>query len=500
MQKRQLLINAFSSVMQIIISGGVLFILYRFLLKTIGVDKLGVWSLVLATTSVTGIAQFGLSGSVVKFVAKYKAHDDIESVSGIIQTASISLSVFIGIMLLIFYPLAKWILTFIMAEKGLSDALLILPFSLVSFWIGSVSGIFQSGIDGCQRIDQRTIVMVLSSIFYLLICMILVPKYGLLGLAYTQIGQSIFLLMGYWILLKRQVKMPIIPMKWDSKFFKEIFSYGINFQIISIVNMLFDPITKALLSRFGGLSVVGFYEMATRMVSYMRSFIISANQVIVPAIADLQENDPEKIKRVYLLNYQLLFFLSLPLFSTAIISAPIISEIWIGYFESNFVFFTILLSVGWFLNVLAGPAYFMNLGTGELKWNVISHIAIGIMNLILGLVLGKYYGGIGVVAAWVISLSLGSSVIYISYHFKNNISLESLIPKESRLDLVIYLNAIILLNYIYFKWSISINKIYLSVVISSIFSIVVFFLSWHNPMGKYLIRWLRNSLFLKRVV
>jgi len=485
--------------MQIIISGGVLFILYRFLLKTIGVDKLGAWSLVLATTSVTGIAQFGLSGSVVKFVAKYKAHDDIESVSGIIQTASISLSVFIGLMLLIFYPLAKWILTFIMAEKGLSDALLILPFSLVSFWIGSVSGIFQSGIDGCQRIDQRTIVMVLSSIFYLLICMILVPQYGLLGLAYTQIGQSIFLLMGYWILLKRQVKiLPIIPMKWDSKFFKEIFSYGVNFQIISIVNMLFDPITKALLSKFGGLSVVGFYEMANRLVSYIRSFIISANQVIVPTIADLQENDPEKIKRVYLLNYQLLFFLSLPLFSTVIILAPIISEIWIGYFESNFVLFTILLSFGWALNVLAGPAYFMNLGTGELKWNVIGHVSIGLMNLILGVIGGKYYGGIGVVAAWIISLSLGSSVIYISYHLKNNISLESLIPKESRLNLVIYLNAIILLDYIYFKWSISINKIYLSVVITSIFSMVVFFLSWYHPMGKYLIRWLRDSLFLKK--
>jgi O-antigen/teichoic acid export membrane protein len=283
-------------------------------------------------------------------------------------------------------------------------------------------------------------------------------------------------------------------MKWDSKLFKEIFSYGVNFQIISIVNMLFDPITKALLSRFGGLSVVGYYEMANRLVSYMRSFIISANQVIVPAIADLQENDPEKIKRVYLLNYQVLFFLSLPLFSAVIISAPIISEIWIGYFESNFVLFTILLSAGWFLNVLAGPAYFINLGTGELKWNVISHLCIGLMNLILGIILGEYYKGTGVVAAWVISLSVGSSLIYISYHLKNNISLESLIPKESRLNLLIYLIAIILLSYIYFKWSISVNKIYLKVFIASTFSMLVFFLSWRHPMGKNLTRWVRNFL------
>jgi len=68
MQRRQILINAIMSVVQIVVIGIVLFILYRFLLNTIGVEQLGIWSLVLATTSVTQIASFGLSGSVVKFV------------------------------------------------------------------------------------------------------------------------------------------------------------------------------------------------------------------------------------------------------------------------------------------------------------------------------------------------------------------------------------------------------------------------------------------------
>src|SRR4030066_1313189 len=142
--------------------------------------------------------------------------------------------------------------------------------------------------------------------------------------------------------------------------FKRIIFYGINFQVISIAVMLSDPVTKALLSKFGNLSMVGFYEMASRMVLQFRAIIVSANQVVVPTIADMTENAPEKIRAFYLRSYDLLFYLALPLFSLLIICAPIISEIWIGYYERVFVFSAILLSIGWFLNTLAVPAYFAN--------------------------------------------------------------------------------------------------------------------------------------------
>ena len=84
------------SVIQVVIIGGTLFILYKFPLITIGVEQLGTWSLVLATTSVTKIADFGISASIVKFVAKYIARGENENVSNIIQTAIFSVAIFVG--------------------------------------------------------------------------------------------------------------------------------------------------------------------------------------------------------------------------------------------------------------------------------------------------------------------------------------------------------------------------------------------------------------------
>ena len=103
MQKRQVLINAAMSVLQIIIIGIVVFILYKFLLATIGAKKLGIWSLILSSSSIAQVVNFGISGSVVKFVAKYTALKENQNASNVIQTAALSLGVFVGFFLVIVY-------------------------------------------------------------------------------------------------------------------------------------------------------------------------------------------------------------------------------------------------------------------------------------------------------------------------------------------------------------------------------------------------------------
>ena len=70
---RRLISNAAVSVVQTVISGVVLFLLYRYLLDHLGTEQLGLWSVILASTSVARLSDLGLTGSVVKFVARYRA-------------------------------------------------------------------------------------------------------------------------------------------------------------------------------------------------------------------------------------------------------------------------------------------------------------------------------------------------------------------------------------------------------------------------------------------
>lgn len=497
-QKRRVLINAIMSAVQILVISGVLFILYKFLLNTIGVQQLGIWALVLATTSVTQIANFGLSGSVVKFVAKYVARHENENVSGVIQTAALSAGAFVGLFLIIGYPIAKWVLGLVIPYESLPSALTILPYAFLALWIMVITSIFQAGLDGYQRIDLRSLLLMAGAVLHLFLCFQLAPVYGLMGVAYARVIQNFTILLSSWFLLKRYLPLlPIFPYKWNKGLFKEIIGYGINFQVISVTAMFYDPITKAFLSKFGGLSMVGYFEMANRMVQQFRALIVSANQVLVPAIADLKEKAPKKIQSVYLTSYQLIFYLALPLFSLIIVCTPIISELWIGHYESVFVIFASLLAIGWLFNTLNAPAYFVYLGIGKLRWNVISHIKVVVLNVGLGFLLGLFYNGIGVVVAVVFALALGSSVVSLSYHIKHKIPLIELLPRASRKVIIVCLVGVLSAFIINHELNNIFNTITRNSVILLLFLIIVFIPFWLHPMRKRLTGWINYELLKK---
>ena len=493
MQKRQILINAIMSIIQSVVNGGILFILYRFLLNTIGIEQFGVWAVVLAITQVASIGHSGLSGSVVKFVAKYVARGEYEIVSSVIQTATISIGILLGFILLAAYPFANWLLSLVISVVNLKEALSILPYALLSLWIIAIAGVFQSSLDGYQRIDLRSILLIASSLLYLLLCFLMVPAYGLMGLAYAQVTQAFIVIIGSFGVLKWHVRLlPIFPYKWNRKLFSEMVGYGLKFQVISISQMLYDPITKALLAKFGGLAMTGFYEMASRMILSFRGLLTNANQVLIPAIAYLEEKNPEIIQKCYKDSYRLLFYIALPFFSLIIAFTPVISQVWIGHYEGIFVLFSNLLAVGWFFSTLSGPASFVNLGTGELRWNTIGHVTASVLNLGLGLLLGNIYGGTAVVAAWVFSLIIGSLIVPISYHYSHKIPIIELLPKESAGIGFAAMAGLSISLLFYYQLYNKLTPLAMATILVLIFFSIVVIPIWLHPMRKRLIGWVTN--------
>lgn len=499
MQKRQIIINSIMSVLQILVISLVLFVLYKYLLKTIGAEQFGIWSLVLATTAVTQIADLGLSGGMVKFVAKYISRKENENISEIIQTAVITIGITVGLVLILGFPVIKWILSLIIPQESLHLAVAVLPYAFIALWTCVVTSIFQSSLDGYQRFDLRSVILMCGAVFHLILCFWMVPKYGLMGLAYAKVIQNISVMTASWFMLKRLLpNLPVVPFQWNKSLFKEIIGYSINFQVISIASMLYDPITKALLSKFGSLSMVGYYQMASKMIQKLHSLILAANQVLVPAFAELKEKTPEKIQHIYLTSYQLLFFLVFPLYSLAVVSLPFISKIWIGYYENKFIVFAAILSLGWLLDALASPAYHANLGIGKLRWNVVGHIATAISNIGLGIILGIFYQGIGVVVAWILSLALGSIIILLSYHLDYNVPLKELIPKSSRINTAVCLVGLLFVFFIRKYLSFNFNPFILNLVTILFFIIIIIIPVWKHPMRKRFLGWIETLLLKPR--
>jgi O-antigen/teichoic acid export membrane protein len=422
----RLIKNIFSAAGQTVVQTIILLVLYRYLIVLLGVEQIGIWSVVLATVSATRVSELGLGGSITKFVAFYRAKGNDLAASECLQTAALSVAVIFGIVIILGYPLIILLLPHVLPASGLNEGRTILPYGLISLWLTSIASIWMRGLDACLRTESRAVIMIIGSLIFFLLSMVSVAGYGLVGLALAQMVQGLFLVILGWIVLRKVIRsLPILPVQWKTLRFKEMLGYGINFQINSVVMLLFEPITKILLGRYGGLASAGYFEMAQRMVVKIRSLVVESNRVIVPVYAGLNTKEDISTK-LYIQNIRHLLFLSIPVFAILAALTPVISELWVGSFEIQFVTMGGCITMAWFLNTISAPAYFAYLGLGKLRWVTVAHITMGCMNIFAGLFLGHILGWQGVIAAFLGSLVIGSYIPVFAYHSERNIKIAKL--------------------------------------------------------------------------
>jgi len=220
-------------------------------------------------------------------------------------------------------------------------------------------------------------------------------------------------------------------------------------------------------------------------------FVEQANQVLVPTISHLQERDPKLIPIVYRESYRLIFFLGVPIFASAAAFSPLVSRIWMGRYEPVFVEFATLLAAGWLVNVLANPAYVVDLGTGALKWVSIGCVVAATLNAGLGFIAGVRFGGIGVVAATAVSQAVGYIVVLVAFHLENRVAFGQLLPDESRAVLFAsFVGAAVLLPSLCSMYAHAYFSFGIAGTALGMLAVTIAVLMWRHPMRRQLMRWL----------
>jgi O-antigen/teichoic acid export membrane protein len=414
--RHQLSTNVLASIGQVIVAGAVLLVVYRYLLVKLGIEQIGIWSIVLATASISRLAEFGLTGGVVRFVAHDLSFGNRKQAAALVETVALTVAAVIAGLLVLGFPVFQRVIFFLLTSEDARTAINILPVALASFWVTTLATVFLGGLDGCQRTDLRSYLLVGSQFLYLAATLLLVPEYGLEGVARAQFIQSFSLAVLSWCLLRRHIReLSVIPLIWDYGLLKRIAIYGLNFQMTNAMALLLDPMTKAIMSKFGGLAPLGYYEMANRLVGALRGVIIEANRVLVPLVSQLSaQYRPSDLRQVYDRSLRISLVVVATGYSIMALCSSTISLVWIGTIEHDFIVFFVLLAFGWSINTLAGPAFFQNIGTGKLGRNVVGQATIAGLNITLGISAGYFWGPAGVVLALSLSLALGSLVIILS--------------------------------------------------------------------------------------
>lgn len=492
MSKRKLATNALAASIQVVVNGAALFELYRFINRVLTVREIGVWSVVLASATAGRMFDLGFGSGVVRFVAEYLGIDARRRAAMTVQIAFVGIAAITTLSCILLFPLISHLLAHLIREPAaLPTARALLPYAFTTLVVGALSGVMLSALDGCQRMDLRVVVSISGSLVQLLAAYILVPVYGLRGLALGQVLQGTTMLLLASGLASREIGASLFtPVRWERAALLRIVRYGGGVQVAAIGQFLFEPVTKALLSRYGGLELTGYYEMANRIVLQFRSVIVSAYQALVPYVAG-SGMESGRIQEVYQRSYRLLLSIAAPYYGLVGILLPIVVIIWRGRLDADFLLVADACLLGWAVNSLTSPAYFMFLGIGKTRWPVITHVAIGIASALLGAINGHFLGGVAVL--WTVAgvLALGSYIVSVAFHREHGIRLRLLLPSEFLLPISGSVAAVIATAWIAEFYGNT--RLPVLIAISAVLAAAIAVLTWVSP-GQPMLRGIIRSL------
>jgi O-antigen/teichoic acid export membrane protein len=441
-----------SSLAQLFVSTVSLFVLYRVVLGIFGPREFGIWSLVVAATSVVGLSNMGLTGSITKHVADSNAAGDEHRLAGLIETSVVSVALFSMLLALAGAPLMRLYFAATLSGDAYRTAVAMLPVALVAFCLSMIAAIYQSALYGCHLIAQRNGILIFESLSFLGLSIALASRYGLFGMVYARAAQNLITLALSAAILRRHVPLLAwIPLRWNKIYFKELIGYALSFQFIALLNMAMDPLTKGMLSRFGSLEMVTYFEMGSRLIGQVRALMVNANQVLVPTFAEMSRDGAPQVETLFRKSYAVIFYVTICLFGLLAAALPLLGLLWLGVDQPIFVKITSILCAGWLVNTLTVPAYFACLGTGDMRAVVRAHLAMSVLNLALGYGFGKLWGGYGVVAGWAIALGVGGLTMHIGYCLRSNFGLRSLVPPRG-ISLVLFCGLGLLLGQFTTNW------------------------------------------------
>lgn len=403
--------NTVWSCAEVIVSGISLLVLYKFIVMVLGVKAVGIWSLVLATTSLARLADIGGGAGLSRFVALAAVRKESELAKTYVDTAFLSnLIFFCFLAALLYWPFNFALSVFIDAES-LSQAQAVLPFAMVSLVLLNLNSIVLSALIGFHRADLKSKVVIFSCVIQVCLSVALISRFGLLGLALGQISQYILsIVIGltiFYYLLQRKVRF-YLPKRFSRSSFAELFKFGLKLQAANLISFVFEPATKFVMSSIGGLETLGLFELAYRLAFQARGIVAAPMQSLLPAFVHLGETSSLDAKNLYNRATVNAAIFGGPLLLGVVLFSPLVSKIWLGAYNWEFIIFTISVSLGWLVNLIGAPAYIFGMSRGYLRGNIGGHLITSIGSPALGYIAGSWWGPIGVASAASAALAGGA--------------------------------------------------------------------------------------------
>ena len=372
-----------------------------FVIRTLGSDGYGTWTLITAMTGYLGLLALGVPMACVRYSAQYLAEGDqrktnqtIGSCAGLYLIVGIC-ALFVGGVLLVLFSIYN-IPSALRHEARMA-------FGVMVIWVSaSFIGFLPEGIMFAHHdFVLRNVVRLAGVLVRMgLTIGLLSLDPSVLVLALVQLLCFAFDFGVSICLIRRRyqgVRIRLTDYEWATV--RRIFSFSMYVLLLSAGVRLSFETDALVVGAFLGVGAISYYAVANSLTVYLMEFIIAIAAVVAPMATKLQtEGRPEELRAMFLKWSKVALSLSIMACLFLIVLGPTFISWWIGpEFErpSGEVLQILALSCLAFLPV-RGVALPILMGIGKPRTPTLAFVGAGVMNLVLSILLARPFGLAGV--------------------------------------------------------------------------------------------------------
>jgi O-antigen/teichoic acid export membrane protein len=400
---RNVLVNWFAYAVTIVIG----FFMAPFLVHHLGDSVYGVWTLLGSLTGYLGLLDFGITPSVVKSVAAYRAKDDQNGINRIVTGGALVFVVIGAISMAISIGLAFVFNDLFPSPLSRSAAAEIVLLTGLNLAITFPASVFIGALRGFQRYDidaaVSTVTLIARSV---LIVVLLLNGQGIIALA---IATFVFDMARLAYLLRAIYKinpgLKVAREFYDKAEMRHLFGQSSHFFLMAVGNRINYFTDSIVIGLYLSTAAITPYALALRLITYLRELVIEMTGVLMPAITHLHATEAtDSVRELHVRATRYAALLTLPCGLLFWILGGDFLTLWVGpeYAESHYLLQ--ILTFGIVLHLLATPTGSVLTGLG--RHDIVARFSIlqALTNLGVTLLLVKPLGLAGVALGTAVSM------------------------------------------------------------------------------------------------
>ena len=383
-----------------ILAAATTFFLFPFIAHHIGLQDYGTW-LVISSTTMFFLLDFGMSSAVTRYVAQAEAKDDTETINRVVSTSLVFFGL-LGVILGVFFLVT---MTLLLPTLNIPEENRTLAFSLVClvvvnhFLIGMPLSVFRNAIAGVHRYDVTNLLLVGQlTIRASLIVLFVLGGAGIMVVALVEAVAATVMAVGGVLFAYKLIpglNVSVSAASWT--LLKSMAPYSAQVFVIGISSLVILQTDNLIVGSFLSVAMVTIYAAAFRLYSVCRELTASAMRALVPDASRARALGEDRRLRHFLLrgtkySNALVLIVGVP---TMVFAEPMLVT-WAGPQFAEATLVTQVLIASLIVNNNHLIAASLLTGMGRIGAFAAFHVIWAVANVVLSVVLVGRVGLVGV--------------------------------------------------------------------------------------------------------